>query len=182
MKRLKRLLHSKKGISTPLAVVLVLVFLMFVSAIYQFVSAQIVISGVQSVVQSATIAVADENYYYVFNGTREGYSGSYRYTISSWRSVLKKGDIYDKMDLLLGTKEKDGRRVKLNSSGTEYTLSGLTVTGVNALLSPAAALTVGQQFEITTTIDIEIPIVYFGELLPPIQTELTVKSVYMPKF
>ena len=101
--RAKKLLRSKKGFSSaPLAVVIALAGMMFFVVLWQFVRLITISAGVKDAVQSAVIATSVGNYSNVYDGVREGYSGGYRYSGNSWQTAVSTGDVYGRLDQLLG--------------------------------------------------------------------------------
>ena len=75
MKKITRLLRSKKGFSSaPLAVVIALVGVMFFVVLWQIVRLVTISAGVKDAVQSAVIATSVGNYSNVYDGVREGFT------------------------------------------------------------------------------------------------------------
>jgi hypothetical protein len=72
----------------------------------------IVAVGVRDAVQSAVIDVATENWDEAYNGLREGYSGGYVLTGTSWNQNITTGDIYGRLKDNLGLKQENGKYVK----------------------------------------------------------------------
>lgn len=181
MKKICILLRSKKGFSSaPWAVVLTLVFLMLFVVLWQFMRLVTISAGVKDAVQSAVISASVGNYANVYDGIREGYSGGYVYSGSSWKSAVSTGDIYGRLDNLLGLKTINGKHVKLNSDGAEYSIYGLTVDADNAEFAPNSSAV--KQFSATSDITLEVPLSFCGEVLPPMKIRLSVRSKYTPKF
>lgn len=176
---LKRL-RSNKGFSAPWVVVITLAALMFFVVAWQYGRLVIISAGVKDAVQSAVIATSTANYGNVYDGIREGYSGGYTYSGSGWRSTVSTGDIYGRLDKLLGLKTQGGKHVKVNDDGIEYSLYGLSVNVDNAPFAPSSGNV--QQFSATSKITLEVPLSFCGEVLPPMRINLSVKSKYTPKF
>ena len=98
-----QLLRSQKAYSSaPLAVVIALAGMMFFVVLWQIIRLVIIAAGVKDAVQSAVIATSVGNYSNVYDGVREGYSGGYRYSGNSWRTAVSTGDVYGRLDQLLG--------------------------------------------------------------------------------
>ena len=176
-----RLLRSKKGFSSaPWAVILTLVSLMLFVVLWQFARLVTISAGVKDAVQSAVISASVGNYANVYDGIREGYSGGYKYSGSSWKTSVSTGDIYGRLDNLLGLKTINGKHVKLNSDGTEYSIYNLRGYVDNAEFAPNSSAV--KQFSATSDITLEVPLSFCGEVLPPMKIRLSVRSKYMPKF
>ncbi len=181
IKKIIKLFCSKKGFSSaPLAVVIALVGMMFFVVLWQIVRLITISAGVKDAVQSAVIATSVGNYSNVYDGVREGYSGGYRYSGNSWRSAISTGDVYGRLDKLLGLKSSGGKHNKTNSDGIEYSVYGLSVNIDNAQFAPTSGDI--PQFCATSYITLEVPLSFCGDVLPPMQIRLCVKSKYTPKF
>jgi len=181
MRKARRLLRSKKGFSAPWTVVIAISALLFFVVVWQYMRLMTIASGVKDAVQSAVISTSVANYANVYNGIREGYSGGYTLSGSSWRQKVSKGNIYGRLDDLLGLSQRGDKHIKYNSDGIEYCVYDLSVSVDNAPLAPSSTRNIGQ-FEATSTIMLEVPLSFCGDILPPMQIELTVKSKYTPKF
>ena len=180
MRKALKLLRSNKGFSAPWIVVITLASLMFFVVAWQYARLVIISAGVKDAVQSAVISTSVANYGNVYDGIREGYSGGYTYSGSGWRSTVSTGDIYGRLDQLLGLKAQSGKHSKIGEDGTEYSIYGLFVEIDNAPLAPSSgAIT---QFSATSKITLEVPLSFCGEILPPMRINLSVKSKYTPKF
>ena len=92
---------------------------------------------VRSAVQDAVTTTCTENYAAVYNGVREGYSGGYKLEKNgSWSEAIDPGDVYDKLDHVLGTRKEGEAHVK-NVNGREmFSLSNLEVQMTNAPFAP----------------------------------------------
>lgn len=111
----------------------------------------------------------------------QGYSGGYTLSGSTWRQKVSKGNIYGRLDNLLGLSQQGDKHIKYNSDGIEYCVYDLSVDVDNAPLAPSTTRNI-EQFEATSTIMLEVPLSFCGDILPPMKIELTVKSKYTPKF
>ena len=177
MTKISKLLRSKKGFSSaPWAVVIALAGMMFFVVIWQIVRLVTISAGVRNAVQSAVISAAVGNYANVYDGIREGYSGGYRYSGNSWKSAISTGDIYGRIDALLGLKSIGDKHAKAD----EYCVYGLSVNVDNAEFAPDSEDI--KQFSATSYITLEVPISFCGEILPPMKVNLCVKSKFTPKF
>lgn len=148
--------------------------------LWQFARLVTISAGVKDAVQSAVISTSVGNYGNVYDGIREGYSGGYKYSGSAWKSAVSTGNIYGRLDNLLGLKTLNGKHVKLNPDGTEYSVYGLTVDVDNAEFAPNSSAV--KQFSATSKITLEVPLSFCGDVLPPMKIQLCVKSKYTPKF
>lgn len=177
MKRIAKLLRSKKGFtSAPWAVVIALAGLMFFVVLWQIVRLVTISAGVKDAVQSAVIATSVGNYSNVYDGVREGYSGGYKYSGNSWKTAVSTGDVYGRIDDLLGLKSVGGKHAKAD----EYCVYGLSVNVDNTQFAPTSGDI--PQFSATSYITLEVPLSFCGDVLPPMKIRLCVKSKYTPKF
>jgi hypothetical protein len=177
--RLYRIIKDKRGQSTPLTIALVLSLLIVCCAIAEFCRLGIIVGGVRDGLQSAVISVSTTNYDETYNGLREGYSGGYILDGNSWEEALDYGDVYGQLDRVLGTSQRGGYHVKAQAEGWEYRLSGLEIDIINAPLAPGNA---NQNFEADVRIQLEVPLSFGWELLPPLTMEVRTRAAYMPKF
>ncbi|TCL57651.1 hypothetical protein EDD76_108186 [Kineothrix alysoides] len=179
MKKFKNILRDKQGMSTLLTASLVLVLLLLLCVISEFFRLSITASGVRNSLQEAVISVATTNYNEVYNGLREGYSGGYYLDEDGWVENLDYGDIYSQLDRTLGTNPYNGYQVKWQGEGYEFRISGLEVSIKNVPLTPGSA---GQNFEAEAAVQLEVPLSFGWENLPPLQMKIKTKAAYMPKF
>lgn len=181
MTRIRKLLRSKKAYSSaPLAVVIALAGMMFFVVLWQIIRLITIAAGVQDAVQSAVISTSVGNYSNVYDGVREGYSGGYRFSGNSWKTAVSTGNVYGRLDQLLGLQSSGGKHIKANSDGTEYAVYGLSVNVDNAEFAPSSGEI--EQFSATSYITLEVPLSFCGDILPPMKVRLCVKSKYTPKF
>ena len=101
-----KILRSKKGFSAPWTVVIAIAALMFFVVAWQFLRLMTIAAGVKDAVQSAVISTSVANYGNVYDGIREGYSGGYRLSGNSWKEAVSKGNIYGRLDNLLGLQKQ----------------------------------------------------------------------------
>lgn len=181
VRKIQKLLRSKKAYSSaPLAVVIALAGMMFFVVLWQIIRLITISAGVKDAVQSAVIATSVGNYSNVYDGVREGYSGGYRFAGNSWKTAISAGDIYGRLDELLGLKNTGGKHAKITSNSVEYSVYGLSVNVDNAQFAPNSNEI--QQFSATSYITLEVPLSFCGDLLPPMKIRLCEKSKYTPKF
>lgn len=181
IKKITKLLRSRKAYSSaPLAVVIALAGMMFFVVLWQIIRLITISAGVKDAVQSAVIATSVGNYSNVYDGVREGYSGGYRYSGNSWKTAVSTGDVYGRMDGLLGLKSNGSKHSKYTADGVEYSVYGLSVNVDNAQFAPTSGDI--PQFSATSYITLEVPLSFCGDILPPMKIRLCVKSKYTPKF
>lgn len=173
------ILKSKEANSTPLTVALVLCLLIMCCGIAEYFRLAIIVSGVRDGLQQAVITVSTTNYDEVYNGLREGYSGGFVLSGTSWNENLDYDDVYSRMDNLLGTAAQGGYHVKVQEGGYEYRYSGLSIDITNTPFTPGNA---NQNFEADASVQIEIPLSFGFRMLPPLKMEVRAKAAYMPKF
>src|SRR5699024_8491983 len=77
----------------------------------------IIAQGVRDAVQDAVISTVNDNYDDVYHGVREGYSGGYQPVADDFEESLDYGDIYNRLDTILGLKQSGGYHVKTISGG-----------------------------------------------------------------
>lgn len=179
MRKLKAILHSKKGNSTPMTIALVLGLLLLTCAMAEFFRLGLIVQGVRDGLQQAVITVATTNYDETYNGLREGYSGGYTLSGDNWQESLDYDDVYYRLNNLLGTDSQGDYQMKVQGEGYEYRLSGLSVDILNTPLTPGNA---NKNFEADARITIEIPLSFGWEVVPPLKMEVRTRAAYMPKF
>lgn len=179
MKKIRKLVKDKKGMSYPLTVALVLALLIVLCVLSEFFRLSIIAYGVQNALQESVITVTTTNYNEVYDGLREGYSGGYFMTGDYWEESLDYGDVYTQLDRQLGTNPAGTYHVKWQGSGYEYRITNLNVSILNAPFAPGNA---SQNFEAEVSVQLEIPLSFGWEALPPVQMTIRTKAAYMPKF
>lgn len=178
---IKKLFQNKRGGGNLLAIVVVISILLISCSVYEYLRLVIIASGVRDAVQSSIISVATTNYDEVYNGLREGYSGGYTLDGDYWEESLDIGDIYGQLDSTLGLARQSGRHVKYAGETLEYSLWGLEVDIKNASFAPSSA-DAADKFLAEATIELEVPLSFGWESLPPMRITLHVKAGYTPKF
>jgi len=180
--RFKHILQSKSGESFPLIVAVALALVMILCCITEYMRLNIIAQGVRDAVQTAIISTVNDNYDDVYHGAREGYSGGYQPNDSSFEESLDYGEIYDRLDNLLGLSRSGGYHVKYTSDGhEEYKLSGLSVEITNAPLAPSDPQN-AQRFTASATIRLEVPVNFAGKLLPPMKITLKLQAGWTERF
>lgn len=181
MNNIKCIIKEKKGSSFPLTVAIALVIVIIMCGISEYMRLMIIASGVRDAVQSSVIATANDNYDNVYNGVREGYSGGYALSDSTWEGSLDYGDIYSRLNRSLGLQKSGGVHIKYAGETIEFKLSNLSVDIINAPFAPSNPDGM-QKFLADATITLEVPVFFGGKSLLPMRINLKVKAGYTPKF
>ena len=174
-------LRNKRGLGNLLAIVLVLCILLVASVVWEYMRLMIIAGGVRDAVQSSIISVGTTNYYEVYNGLREGYSGGYSLGGDHWEEAFSIGDIYQQLDTTLGLSRQGGRHIKNAGETMEYAVWGLDVSIINAPFAPVNPDTAGR-FQVEATIELEVPLSLGWQFLPSMHVPLHLEAVYTPKF
>ena len=111
---------------------------MIFTGISEYFRLLIIAQGVRDALQDAVISTVSDNYDDVYHGVREGYSGGYQPTVEDFEESLDYGDIYGKIDIVLGIDLQNGYHVKTTSKGeTEFKIRDLDVDIRNVPLASA---------------------------------------------
>jgi hypothetical protein len=137
--------------------------------------------GVRDGVQSAIISVATENYNDTYASLREGYSGGYANNGGGFNEQLDLGDVYGRLDGVLGLRREGGYHVKYIEDAVEYRVSGLTVAVINAPFAPSDR-DAARKFLAEAAISLEVPLSFGWSGLPPMRITLHCEAGYTPKF
>ena len=179
--KIKKILLNNKGNGFPLAVAITLCLVMIFAGISEYFRLVIVAQGVRDALQDAVISTVNDNYDDVYHGVREGYSGGYQPMAHDFEESIDYGDIYGKMDMILGLNQSGGYHIKTTSEGkTEFKIWSLNVDIRNASL--AGGDQKGQRFKIDSSIMLEVPISFGGKLLPSMRIKVKNSAGYTPKF
>ncbi len=179
MRKLRNIAGDRKGLSYPLTASLVLALLIVLCTLAEYFRLSVIAYGVRDSLQESVISVTTTNYNEVYDGLREGYSGGYFMTGDAWEENIDYGDVYTQLDRLLGTNPGGSYHVKWQDNGYEYRITGLDVSVNNAPFAPGDA---GQNFEAEVSVQLEIPLSFGWEALPPVRMTIRTKAAYMPKF
>lgn len=180
MKKIVRILKERSGSSLILGGFIILCMFATILLIIEKGHLQIVDKGVRDAVQNAATAACTENYDKVYNGIREGYSGGYKITNGSWSEDVDTGDIYSKLDSVLGTRAEGDVHVKYDGSKVAYSISDLSVQMTNTPFAPddpdhAKKFTCIAHAILTVSTG-------FNWGVPPMKAPITVIAGYSPKF
>ncbi|OCN02853.1 hypothetical protein A7X67_12300 [Clostridium sp. W14A] len=181
LKQVGRIIKGQRGTAFPLVVAVSLALIMLLCVIAESMRLMIIASGVRNAVQSAVISTVTENYDDVYHAVREGYSGGYRPSGSSWSKSEDLGDIYGEVDRCLGLKKENGRHVKYAGGTQEFSLSELSVEIQNTSLAPSSPEH-ERSFLADAEILLEVPVSFCGKSLPPMRVRLKAQAKYMPLF
>ncbi len=163
MKRIRRILTDRRGASFPMIVAVTLTLVMIFAGIPNTCGCWIVAQGVRDAVQSAVISTVTENYDDVYHGVREGYSGAYQPVAEDFEESLDYGDVYSRLDAVLGLSRSGGYHRKLTEGGElEFRVWGLSVDIKNAPLAQGDSA--AGRFIADCTIELEVPVSFGGAL------------------
>jgi len=182
MRKIFDILKDNRGEAFPLIVAIALALVVILCGITEYMRLNIIAQGVLDAVQTAIISTVNDNYDDVYHGVREGYSGGFQPTDTSFEESLDYGEIYAQLDSLLGLSRSGGYHVKSTSDGNmEFRLSGLSVEIVNAPLAPSDPAHT-QKFIANATIQLEVPVSFAGKLLPPMKITLKLQAGWTERF
>ncbi len=177
----RKVLANNKGSGFPLAVAITLCLVMIFTGISEYFRLIIVAQGVRNALQDAVISTVNDNYDNVYHGVREGYSRGYQPIDADFEESVDYGNIYDKMDTILGLNQSSEYHLKVTSDGkTEFKIWDLDVDIQNAPL--AGGDQAGQRFIIDSSIMLEVPVSFGGKLIPSMQIKVKSSAGYTPKF
>lgn len=179
--RICAILRSKGGSSFPLVVAVTLALVLVFCGISESIRLMLVAQGVRDAVQSAVISTINDNYDNVYHSVREGYSGAYQPSATDFQESLDYGDIYSRLDQILGLRQENGYHVKYAGDDVEFRLSNLSVSLDNMPLAPASPDN-SKGLLADAVIRLEVPLSFGGKSLPPMTINLRVKAKYMPIF
>jgi hypothetical protein len=176
-----RNLSNNRGSGFPLAVAVTLCLVLIFTGISEYFRLMLIAEGVRDALQSAVVSTVNDNYDDVYHGVREGYSGGYQPIDSEFEESLDYGDIYDRLDNILGLTDNDEYNSKLTNEGkTEFIVSDLQVDIKNAPF--AGDDQKEQRFRIDSSILLEVPVSFAGNLLPSMKIRVRTSAGYTPKF
>lgn len=184
-KAIKRILKDRRGTSFPLVIAVTLALVLLLCGVSEYFRLQIIAAGVREAVEDAILSTVNDNYYGVYHGAREGYSGAYLpFGENTWEPTISEGDIYEYLDDTIGTRQSGGRRVKYagdSRAAVEFIIDRLSVEVRNAPLAPLDPQN-AQRFEADAVIRLEAPVRFWGRLLPSMYITLKVQAGYIEVF
>ena len=179
--KLCAILKDNKGTAFPLIIAVTLALVIIFCGISEYIRLAIIAQGVRDAVQSAVISVVNDSYDDVYHGVREGYAGAFVPSANNFQESLDYGDVYGRLDGLLGLQSSGGYHVKYAGDALEFKLSGLSVDLDNMPLAPGSPDN-AHGFLADATIQLEVPVRCGGNMLPPMRINLRVQAKYMPLF
>lgn len=166
MKKIREVLKDNSGQGVPMILAVVLCCLILACVTFEYMRLMIVAQGVRDSVQSAIVDVATENWDEAYAGLREGYSGGYQLSGSSWSQNVTSGNVYARLQNVLGVEYEGGQYVKYSGEDLEYRLYDLHLEVENAPLAPSVPDGI-TQLNVTGTITVDVPLSFgFGHLPP----------------
>ncbi len=182
MNKLLEPLKNNRGNGYPLAVAITLVLVMIFTGVSEYFRLVIVQQGVRNAMQDAVISTVVENYDDVYQGVREGYSGGYKPMAEDFEESIDYGDIYDKLDTVLGLTVDNGYHIKStnDTASEQFRIWNLNVNIKNAPITRVDSE--GDRFQIASSVMLEVPVSFGGELLPPMRIKVKNSAGYTPKF
>lgn len=181
MRKIYGIIRNKKGTSFPLIVAVALALVIVFCGAAEYIRLMIIAQGVRDAVQSAVISTVNDSYDNVYHSVREGYSGAYLPSANDFEESLDYGDIYGRLDQVLGLRTEKGNHVKYTGNAVEFCLSGLSVDLENMPFAPANPDN-SKGFLADADIMLEVPVSFGGKSLPPMKINLKVQAKYMPLF
>lgn len=180
-KKIRRILQGRSGTAFPLIIAIALVLVILFAGISEYLRLLIVAQGVRDAVQASVISTVVENYDDVYHGVREGYSGGYQPMAEDFEESLDYGDIYGRLDGVLGLAYSGGYHEKRTPDDKlEFRVWNLTVDIRNAPF--AGGDNPSARFEADCAIRLEVPVSFGGRLLPPMRMTVRTSAGYTPRF
>jgi len=179
--RILNIIRSKKAMSYPLTICIALAIVIISCGAFEYMRLMLIAQGVRDGVQSAIISVATENYDDVYAALREGYSGGYVNDGGGFNEQLDIGDVYSRLDSVLGLRREGAYHVKYIEDAMEYRVSDLNIVVINAPFAPSDR-DGAKKFLAEAAIYLEVPLSFGWSSLPPMKITLICKAGYTPKF
>ena len=180
MKKIREVLKDNSGQGVPMILAVVLCCLILACVTFEYMRLMIVAQGVRDSVQSAIVDVATENWDEAYAGLREGYSGGYQLSGSSWSQNVTSGNVYARLQNVLGVEYEGGQYVKYSGEDLEYRLYDLHLEVENAPLAPSVPDGI-TQLNVTGTITVDVPLSFGFGHLPPMQITMKLNAKYVPR-
>ena len=163
----------------PLAIAVALSVLLIMCGIFEYMKLLIISNGIRDAVESAVIATIVQNYDEAYAALREGYSADYQFHEEKWQEQLDYGNVYARLDDLLGLKADGKYHVKYtDGENMEFRLYDLDIK----ILNPALGAGQGTRLTADAQITVEIPVAFANKPLLPLKLRLTQKAAYTPRF
>ena len=113
--RVRKLLGGQEGSMAPLAVAAAIAMLIIILGVSEYMRLVITAAGVKDALESAAIAVVNDNYNEVYHGVREGYAAGYEPDDTGFMESLDYGTVNVHNTALA------------SPGGTYYVEAGLTI-------------------------------------------------------
>ena len=178
MNRVRNLLMGGEGTTVPLAAAIALCLVLIFCGISEYFRVSIIAQGVRDAVQQSVISVVNDNYDDAYHSIREGYAAGYVPVDRGWEESLDTGAVYANLAKTLGLVRQNGSYRKHTGEELEFTLSDLEVDLKNVPLMSES----GEQLLAEVRLELEVPVRFGRELLPPMRIHLVVHAEYIPIF
>jgi hypothetical protein len=178
MNRVRNILMGREGTAVPLAAAIALSLILIFCGISEYFRIAIIAQGVRDAVQQSVIGVVNNNYDDAYHSIREGYSAGYVPVDGGWEESLDNGDVYSYLANTLGLIRENGSYLKYAGEELEFTLSDLEMDMNNVPLMSES----GEQLLAEVSLELEVPVRFGRELLPPMKIHLVVQAEYLPIF
>lgn len=173
MRKLRRILGDSKGEGFPLTAAVTISLMLIFLAVMQYARLMITAAGVRDAMQEAVLSAVNDNYADVYHAVREGYAAGYQPYGGGFVESYQYGDIYGRMDSILGLQPDGDCHISRAPAAMWNTDPNLQVAVRNGGAS---------SFEITATVDLEMPVRFIMHLLPDMKITVRTKAAYTPKF
>lgn len=155
-RRIKYGLRSKRALSFPLVLSVMLAAVLIAAILYEFASSIYLTNGVKHSLERAALAVATDNVYNSYEGFREGGSAAEVYSLGIWEVQIDLKDVRRHLVEELGLQQSaDGDLTKIDDNGLVlYSISNIDI-----------------QHHSETSMDPDNPIIYIinADVLIPFQ-------------
>jgi hypothetical protein len=178
MKRIMHLIKERNGTAVPLAAAISLSLVLIFCGISEYLRVFILVQEVRDSVQQAVISVVNDNYDDAYHSIRESYAAGYVPDDGDWEESLDSGDVASSLAKTLDMKRKSGSYVKYAGEDKVFEVSGLAVTLKNVPLRSDG----NEEFMAESSLQLEIPLRFGTEILPPVQVKLTTQAEWEPIF
>ena len=183
----RNIIKDKSGAGNELyTVIFFLVFFIIALFVIEYARALIIAKGIRDAAQTAVITAATDNWDNTFKARREGYSGAWHKRwnqdeAAAFTERIGRHDIASIMNGIIGSSDAGGFNQKRDSDGRiEFRYRVTDVIWRHQGLRPGDPLSMN--FEATVYIHIQIPWGFNWDDRTPIDMNIRVKAVYMPKF
>lgn len=186
-KRKRNLIKDTKGAGGEIyTVIFFLAFFIIALFVIEYVRALIIVQGVRDAAQTAIITAATENWDDTYKGRRDGYSGAWHKSFSQEEAAafterIDRQDIATIMNGIIGSSSVGNFNQKVTGDGSvEFRYRITNMVWEHQTLRPGSPLS--KHFQATVTINIQIPWGFNWTARTPIDLNIRVKAIYVPKF